>query len=205
MYKISIMILLILNLNILNANESNIYLECKDSDSCIHINGESVKTLNKSISNLLLKEGEYKLKILNERGKYYVYVDVIKTLQKKRFIRVENSVIDKQLGLMWQDNKLPPKIIRRWKKALIYCKKLSLLGYADWRLPAYEELLTIVDYSRKGVAIVPEFKYVERDLYWSYSPYLGDKKRSWLVSFVEGETTNHSKSKQHKVRCVRNK
>ena len=208
MQKILIIVLLVLNLNVLSADDtedSNIHLECRDGDKCLYVNGVHVKTLNKGVESLLLKEGEYKLKILNERGKYYVYIDIIKTLGKKRFIRVENSVIDKQLGLMWQDNKIPPKIIKTWKKALKYCKKLTLLGYSDWRLPAYEELLTIVDYSRSGMAIIPEFKYVERAFYWTYSPYLGDKRRSWLISFKDGETSNHSKSKQHKFRCVRNK
>ena len=198
-----IFIIIVLILNTLHSEESNIRIECKNGDKCLYVDGTHIK--NKGISELLLKEGEYKIKVLEERGRYHVYLDVIKTLGKKRFIQVESSVIDKKLGLMWQDNKVPPKIIRRWRKALKYCNSLSLLGYSNWRLPAYEELLTLVDYSRSHVAIAPEFKYVERGLYWTYSPYLGDKKRSWLVSFVDGETTNHSKSKQHRVRCVRNK
>ena len=54
-------------------------------------------------------------------------------------------VIDKNTGLMWQDN-IDAKTIRKNRKdAKQYCRDLVLAGYDDWYLPPLKQLKSIVD------------------------------------------------------------
>ena len=192
--------LCVLSMSLLNATTAKkVSLLCPEDRECIHLNKNGIDG-----NKFLFNEGEYKMSIVKERGEYSVYIDVVKTFKGKRFIKNDQVVIDKKLGLSWQDNRIHIKLLS-WRKAIKYCYRLSLMGHKDWRLPAYEELLTIVDYSRKGAAIIPEIMHTQKERYWSYSPYLSDKNRAWFISFKDGATGNYSKSKKHQVRCVRNK
>jgi len=120
-----------------------------------------------------------------------------------RWKKQGDVVIDIKLGLMWQDNSAAKSIKKNWKGAKKYCKNLSLVGHSNWRLPSYDELLTIVDYDRFDPAIMPSFKNVASSSYWSSSQDVSDAKYAWYVDFENGSTVNYSKSNEYYVRCVR--
>jgi hypothetical protein len=127
--------------------------------------------------------------------------DVVKLARWKRSGEV---VTDSKLGLVWQDNSAAKSTKKKWKSAKKYCKNLSLAGYSDWRLPSYEELLSIVDYDRYDPAIMPSFKNVNTsDYYWSSSSYVSDDEYAWIVNFKIGYTYYYGKTNGYYVRCVR--
>jgi len=107
------------------------------------------------------------------------------------------------LGLEWQDNSKAKTTKKKWKSAKKYCKNLTLGGHSDWRLPSYDELLTIVDYDRYDPAIMPSFENVVSNWYWTSSEYIGSSKSAWVVNFSYGHTSYYSKSSEYFVRCVR--
>ena len=69
----------------------------------------------------------------------------------------EPVVIDNNLGLMWQRNKIPPVEELYIKDVLQYCEDLVYGGYSDWRLPTVEDFMTIADYGRYDPAVNTEY------------------------------------------------
>lgn len=85
-----------------------------------------------------------------------------------------------------------------WNKAQIECAKLSIGGYTDWRLPTREEIAVL--YANR--LIVGNF---ESEYYWSGTPgYIGDTTNAFFQSFKYGDRLTARKSKQMRVRPVRN-
>jgi len=112
-------------------------------------------------------------------------------------------VIDKNTGLMWQDN-IDSKTIRKNRKdAKQYCRSLVFAGYDDWYLPRIKELKSIVDEKRFDPAIKVGFKNVVSDHYWSSSPNLSDIMNVLNIDFKSGKTYNNTRIGKCYVRCVR--
>lgn len=123
-----------------------------------------------------------------------------------RWQRSGKIVTDTKLGLMWQDDSPAKSAKKSWKSAKRYCHNLSLGGYSDWRLPSYDELLTIVDYDRHKPAIMPSFKHVVNTSYYSSSQYVAiEEGYSWYVDFTNGGTKHNSENYEIYVRCVRSR
>ena len=111
--------------------------------------------------------------------------------------------LDKETKLMWQDNSDAKTIQKKWKDAKSYCETLTIGEYSDWHLPEYDELLSIVDYSKHNPTIKDGFKNVASDSYWSSSEHASDSFGAWFVYFKCGHTYYNSKSSEFYVRCVR--
>ncbi len=124
----------------------------------------------------------------------------------QRWKRNGEVVVDTKLNLMWQDNSEAKRVEKKWKEAKNYCQNLSLAGYNDWRLPNYNELLTIADYDHYEPAIMPSFKNIASDIYWSSSEAVSSAKDAWKVIFSVGGTYGlGTKSLEYFVRCVRSR
>lgn len=109
------------------------------------------------------------------------------------------TVTDQVTGLMWQQ--ADDGVERTWYDAVAYCQDLELGGYTDWRLPAYRELLTIVDYLRDNPTIDPAFSCENRS-FWSSSTYALNSDKAWCVNFVLGPSLSDDKDNTNNVRCV---
>ncbi|MBR6421582.1 DUF1566 domain-containing protein [bacterium] len=85
---------------------------------------------------------------------------------------VENEpvVIDNNLGLMWQRNKIPPVEELYIKDVLQYCEDLVYGGYSDWRLPTVEDFMTIADYGRYDPAVDTEY-FPDSGEFWTSSEF----------------------------------
>lgn len=83
----------------------------------------------------------------------------------------------------------------------------GLCGASDWRLPAREELRSIVDYSRYDPAIdtayFPDIGSNGWYWYWSSSPYASSANYAWYVYFGLGYDGYGSKNDGRPVRLVR--
>jgi len=137
-----------------------------------------------------------------------VFILVVLSLQAE-----DNNV--RVLGsLMWQDepytyfekqaryDQKNYSKVRTWESASSYCKKLTLAGHSDWKLPNKSEIKSIVDKSRRP-AIKKEFKNVVALLYWTSIPHESISDDAYVVSFSRGIVTHTYKSRNHYVRCVR--
>jgi hypothetical protein len=80
----------------------------------------------------------------------------------------------------------------------------GMCGARDWRLPTVRELETIVDFSRVGPAVDPEyFPNTPDSYYWSATPYSGDRSVAWYVSFNHGSASHGFRDFALHVRLVR--
>ncbi|MFZ3136138.1 MAG: DUF1566 domain-containing protein [Thermodesulfovibrionales bacterium] len=117
------------------------------------------------------------------------------------FYTEDNSltVIDKNTGLIWQRE--DDGTARSWTNAANYCENLSLDGHADWRLPTYFELLTIVDYGRNNPSVDPlVFPDTNSSFYWTSTTDVGGAK---AISFDYGVSSTLLQSSVNSFRCVR--
>ena len=168
-----------------------------------------------------LQPGSYTIKVskqgyITKTGKIDLYEDLdIDVVLQKRVLHVKNSFvasakkkstagifIDKNTGLMWQDNRDARSVERAWSGAKLYCSNLSLAGYNDWYLPTIDELKGIVDKSRSP-AIKNGFKNIYSSNYWSSTASANDIGRAWIMNFGYGYSDYNGKYGYNFVRCVR--
>lgn len=103
------------------------------------------------------------------------------------------TVIDTGKGLEWQ-NEEPGKM--RWMDGVNYCKRLSLDGKADWRLPNKDELESCFKISK-------HFSGVKLVFYWSSTDYEPNKEFAWLVDLSHGFLAYDNGGYSYSVKCVR--
>ena len=114
----------------------------------------------------------------------------------------QEVVVDFNKHLMWQDNGATETTKKSWKNAQGYCKKLTMAGFSDWRLPTRLELLSITDKRKYNPTIKKAFKNVSSRYYWSRSSYV-ISGLAWIVDFKYGNDDYYNKSFEYLVRCVR--
>ena len=104
------------------------------------------------------------------------------------------TVIDSSTGLMWQ--KKPDGVERNWKDAKLYCQKLSLGGYSDWRLPNESVLMKMIKNKMMFASSL------RNNYYWSSTV---SNPTSWAtyVNFGYGDKGVAWKGSGMYVRCVR--
>ena len=94
-----------------------------------------------------------------------------------------------------------------WADALQAAQNTPFAGYADWRLPNFRELASIVERScfdpAINAAVFPNTPPV--DIFWSSSPYAYfSGGHAWVVNFDSGHVGDNFKSNTLRVRLVRN-
>jgi len=127
-------------------------------------------------------------------------VKVPKTPTKKSITQTTSTsggnrdvVIDRTTGLMWQ--KKPDGVERNWKDAKLYCQKLSLGGYSDWRLPTTDELRSAF---KRNI-----FQGFFQNPYWTQTLGTGGKAgMARVVDFRTGSTDLRFIANKFYVRCV---
>jgi hypothetical protein len=137
-------------------------------------------------------------------------------------------VTDNTTGLMWQDDNETASVMKKWLNdsnyaecalnhnmpncfdttgdtAGTYCENLTLGGYADWRLPTVQELLSITDAVHASPAINPAFQNVVSTLYWTSTTVADSPERAWSVSFYLGDSDSFYDKyfDEAYIRCVR--
>ncbi len=123
---------------------------------------------------------------------------------KNKFIdNGDGTIIDNSTGLIWQ--KEIQNTTYTWQQARFYCRSLFLGGHFGWRLPTYNELLSIVSYDRTYPAIDTQYFPDTDGYFWtstvSFSSYmfLAD---TILINFDRGSSGPTSTSMNY-VRAVR--
>jgi len=142
------------------------------------------------------------------------------------FSRDSNGIVtDTKTGLQWQDNysdNADQIKSTDFNGSIEYCKNLSISEVSGWRVPNYNELLSLVDFSQTAISLNPIFIYTNKPAIENYTTSttyksnLKDRNLNkgsaiWVVTFG---TTNyvgilypyyHLKTDNSLVRCVRDK
>jgi len=112
------------------------------------------------------------------------------------------TVTDIETKLMWQQ---ATAVKWDWDYAGPYCKKLRLAGYTDWRLPALDELKTLVDLDGRWLTInytyFPDTVASFPSFYWSSSDY--SVLYEWGVDFYSGLVNYSNKYNLELARVLR--
>ncbi len=123
--------------------------------------------------------------------------------EKKQYTDHSNgTVTDNNSGLMWQTAESIPQT---WQQAIIYAQSLELGGFNDWRLPAIQELATLIDTSRSSPAINTDFfPGCRPGAYWSATEHSQNQGFAWYVDFNNGlEQNGGFKRRRYFIKVVR--
>lgn len=106
-----------------------------------------------------------------------------------------DAVFDKETGLVWERSPALDKKI--WDAAIVYSYAKAIAGRKGWRLPAIEELLSLVDPTRNNptLPIGHPFINVKTD-YFYWSSTLGMTALptyAWGYNFGNADTSNCKK------------
>ena len=152
-------------------------------------------------------------KVINvlKTGQIISYVDFddgyYQTGEPRSYSRddAKEVVLDRTTDLMWQDSGAVTQA-KLWQDAMDYCEALDFADFVDWRLPAIQELQTIVDYGKATSVIDSTFQNMLSNDYWSSttpaytSGYTG---AACYVDFKSGYSGCYNKTYFNGVRCVR--
>lgn len=127
----------------------------------------------------------------------------------------DGTITDNATGLMWEtasatlasDGGIQP-VILAWSAAISYCATTvnakALGGYHDWRLPALDELSSIIDPGSVPTIDGTYFTGTWPATYWSSSAGpAGSPPVAWAVNFDTGGATTEDASNGSYIRCVR--
>ena len=138
--------------------------------------------------------------------KYKIFLAAVLLTELSSFVYakdISGVIKDTRNVIYWQDTLSSQKSSEDWDDAVLYCDKLILAGMEHWRLPTFNELLSIVDYTRSHPAINPLFEFVEEGSYWTSTDFAPTEARAWTIDFRTGETYYNYKTTNHAVRCVK--
>ncbi len=134
------------------------------------------------------------------------------TTPTSRFIiNADNTVTDKQTGLIWKRCSLGQigtdcsdgeAKLYTWAEALNEVTN----SYSGWRIPNIRELKSIVEHKCVKPSINAEvFPNTKTDYYnWSSSPSMYYNNSAWAVNFNNGTDDHFYKLKSYYIRLVRN-
>ena len=139
-------------------------------------------------------------------GPYYAMPAWDQTLPAEtRFVVLTNmkseAVLDRETGLVWE--KEPSREPAPWYAARHHCMTSNTGGRMGWRLPAIQELMSLVDRVPLP-SLPPGHPFAVRPLgYLSATTLAEDASFAWIVHFNGGLVWVESKFTSLLVWCVR--
>lgn len=226
--KIVYIVLIFVGMNQFCFAESTVNILCDEEDATLYVNGLKKLPIKEKSTSISLPLGDYELMvskpldedwqlvgrkniILKNEKPVDVKISInIEKISKKtnkssadNFKKSADVVVDKVRKLEWQDDASVVEVKKNWMDAQAYCKTLSLDGKNDWRLPSYDELISIVDYTKHTLAVMPAFEHVVSEYYWSSNIDVENKENVKSIYFGNGCPDGKSKKNLYFVRCVR--
>ena len=118
-----------------------------------------------------------------------------------RFTVDGDVVRDHVSGLDWTRQNVGDKALN-WADGKAACSACRIGGFEDWRPPTIQELLTLVDYTRKSPAIDAAFQ-CDSEWYWTCTPAASSSGGAWIVDFDGGYSGWGPRDYGYRVRAVR--
>jgi len=119
----------------------------------------------------------------------------------RNFVRDNEKkvVVDTKNKKIYNDASYGTKLT--YDEAEAYCKNMDYLGKNDWRVPSYKELKSLLELSRRPIAVKHAFQNVQEGIYWSSTK---DRyKSAWYVDFDLGRYYTSKYNYKYYVLCVR--
>ena len=117
-----------------------------------------------------------------------------------------DAVLDKETGLVWERSPSPNKQ-GNWDGAILYSYTKATAGRKGWRLPAIEELLSLVDPTQNNPTLPVGHPFINvktDDFYWSSTLGMTNLPTfAWGYNFGNADTSNCSKAAAFYVWLVR--
>jgi Protein of unknown function (DUF1566) len=108
----------------------------------------------------------------------------------------EDVVLDKETRLVWQ--RVPDTAKKTWDAAIVSSYATTVAGRKGWRLPAIEELLSLVDPTQNNptLPVGHPFMNIQMDyFYWSSTLGMSSLPTyAWGYNFGNADTSNVIKS-----------
>lgn len=124
---------------------------------------------------------------------------------EERFVLVMGggAVLDKETGLVWEQS--PQTTTHQWSDACSECMSRTVAGRKGWRLPAVNELASMMDMTNTDPALPTghPFSNVWPSRYWSATTSADFPTLAWNGHFGNGEVHSYLKSSFLFVWCVR--
>jgi hypothetical protein len=105
----------------------------------------------------------------------------------------DDAVLDKETGLVWERSPATDK--KALSSAIVYSTTKVAARCKGWRLPALEEMLSLVDPSANNPTLPAGYPFLNLQLdyfYWSLSkglPVAGDLNLVWGYNFGNADTS----------------
>ena len=108
---------------------------------------------------------------------------------------------------MWDDGKLSE--LKTFKEAIDLCDAKNTGGYiADWRIPNYNELFSLVNYNKSTIKFDDRFVNKVANLYWTstiskrYYDNNATLNRAWAIDFSSGYDYRFGIDDENKVYTI---
>jgi hypothetical protein len=111
-------------------------------------------------------------------------------------------VLDKETGLVWEKT---ASLVGNWRSTHRFCALRNTGGRMGWRMPALEELLTLVDPNETTPAL-PEgapFENVLTTRFWTANEDAADTTLAVTVNLDTFDLSSDTKTATRKVLCLR--
>ena len=105
------------------------------------------------------------------------------------------AVLDKETGLVWE--KVLQQYNLAWGEAVFVCYQRLVGGRTGWRLPAVEEIFSLIDVTHTFPALPPGHPFILPPAYssvWSASTDAFDSSLAWSVDLFAGMLVAGNKS-----------
>ena len=113
------------------------------------------------------------------------------------------AVYDLETNLIWTRKPLECGAVN-WKDAMKACANFRMFGKDDWRAPTVKERISIVDYTKFGPALYPEFDAGTASYEWTSDVDAEDPSGgAWIVDLRNGYVYRYFQAYHDGVRAVR--
>jgi hypothetical protein len=118
-------------------------------------------------------------------------------------IPLPQAVLDRETGLVWE--RAPTSGVHSWFSSYITCRDRTTGNRRGWRLPALEELASLVDPSESDPALPPghPFLNLTEQAYWSSTTSPGATHQASRLWLANGHPGNTDKDDAFGAWCVR--